>query len=124
MALRDIEMKSPSGFPDAPAARMALEGESLLARLDRVLGPRYPAFVVLLAILLGVPLALAWYMYEGIEQRTAFWMLSLDPAILVYILTLHPFMHRRWVRAMRSLEALTPLAGSVGPVKTVSRAGE
>jgi hypothetical protein len=124
MALLDIKTKSPGGFPEAPAARMSLEGESLLARLDRVLGPRYPAFVVLLALLLGVPLALAWYVHEGIEQRTAFWMLSLDPAILVYILTLHPFMHRRWLRAMHSLDALAPLAGSVGPVKTVSRAGE
>lgn len=124
MVLRDIEMESPGGLPETPAARIAFDRESLLARLDRVLGPRYPGFVAIVAVLLAAPLALAWYVHEGIEQRTAFWMLSLDPAILVYILTLHPFMHRRWVRAMHSLEALAPLAGSVRPVKTIGRVGE
>jgi len=51
-------------------------------------------------------------------------MLCLDPVILVYILALHPFMHRRWVRAMRSLEALAPHGRSAGRAGTAARRGE
>ena len=105
---------------------MPLDGESLLARLNSSLGPRYTAFVVLLAILLSVPLALAAYVYGGIRQRdgAGLWMLGLNPVILVYILSVHPVMHRRWVRAMQSLEALEPHAGSASPAETAARRGE
>jgi len=99
---------------------------SLLARLDSFLGSRYTAFVVSLAMLLGVLLALAGYLDGGIRQRDGLspWMIGLDPVILVYILALHPFMHRRWVRAMQSLEALAPLDRSARPTGTGVRYGE
>jgi hypothetical protein len=51
-------------------------------------------------------------------------MLGLDPVLLIYILGVHPFMHRRWKRAMRSLEALAPHAGGAGRPKPASRRGE
>jgi hypothetical protein len=105
---------------------MPLDGESLLARLKSSLGPRYTAFVVLLAILVSVPLALASYVYGGSRQRdsASLWMLGLNPVMLVYILSVHPIIHRRWVRAMQSLEALEPHAGSASPAETAARRGE
>jgi hypothetical protein len=124
--MRDVEVKSQGSFPEPPTAQSPMDGMSLLARLDNFLGPRYAAFVVSLAIVLGVLLALAWYVDGGIQQREGLspWMLGLDPVILVYILALHPFMHRRWVRAMRSLEALAPHSRSAGPAGTAARRGE
>jgi hypothetical protein len=124
--MRDVEVKSQGSLPESPTAQMPLEGMSLLARLDSFLGSRYTAFVVSLAILLGVLLALAGYVDGGIRQRDGLspWMHGLDPVILVYILALHPFMHRRWVRAMRSLEALAPHGRSAGPAGTATRRGE
>ena len=44
--------------------------------------------------------------------------------ILVYILMVHPFMHRRWKRAMQSLEALAPNADGAGRAKPAGRRGE
>src|SRR5258706_7640483 len=121
--MRDVEVKSQGSFPQPPTAQMPLKGMSLLARLDSFLGPRYTAFVVSLAILLGVLLALAGYVDGGIRQRDGLspWMLGLDPVILVYILALHPFMHRRWVRAMQSLEAFAPHGRSASPAGTAAR---
>jgi hypothetical protein len=125
MELRDVNMKSQGSFPEDPPVRKPLNGESLLARLTSSLGPRYTAFVVLLAILLSAPLALAAYEYGGTRQRkdAGLWMLGLDSVILVYILSVHPVMHRRWVRAMQSLEALDPHAGAI-PAETAARRGE
>jgi hypothetical protein len=124
--MRDVDVKSQGSAPEPPTAQMPLEGMSLLARLYGFLGSRYTAFVVSLAVLLGVLLALAGYVDGGIRQRDGLspWMLGLDPVILVYILALHPFMHRRWLRAMQSLEALAPHGRSVGPAGTVARRGE
>jgi hypothetical protein len=122
----DVEVKSQGSVPWPPAAQMPLEGASLLARLDRFLGSRYAAFVVCLALLLGALLALAVYSDGEFRQRQGLspWMLGLDPVILVYILALHPFMHRRWVCAMQSLEALASHGISAGPAGTAARRGE
>lgn len=105
---------------------MPFNGESFLARLNGSFGPRYTAFVVLLAILLSVPLALAAYLYGGTRQRNGagLWMLGLNSVMLVYILSVHPVMHRRWIRAMQSLEALDPHAGSAIPAEMATRRGE
>lgn len=48
-------------------------------------------------------------------------LLGLDPVIIVYVLVVHPFMYRRWDRAMRSLEALTPHADKAVEPKPNSR---
>ena len=124
--MRDVDVKSQGSVPQPPTARMPLEGESLLARLNSLLGPRYTAFVVFLAILVGVLLALAGYVDGGIRQREglSLWMLGLSPVMLVYILAVHPFMHRRWLRAMQSLEALAPHAESASPAGVAVRRGE
>lgn len=105
---------------------MRREGQSLLARLDTFLGPRYAAFVVFLAVLLGALLALAAYLDGGIRQRDGLspWMVGLDPVILIYILALHPSMHRRWARAMQSLEALGPHAENAGAAGPAAPRGE
>jgi hypothetical protein len=126
MGLPDFNVKSQGCFPAAAAQRMPLDGESLLARLNSSLGPRYTAFVVLLAILLSVPPALAAYGYGETRQRhgAVLWMLGLNSVILVYILSVHPVMHRRWVRARRSLEVLQAHAGSAIPAETAARRGE
>ena len=126
MGLRHVDVKSLGSSPGAPAAPMA-SGESLLAQLESFLGPRYTAFLVVLALLLGLLLALAAYAQGGSGQRvgSGLWMLGLDPVMLVYILALHPFMRRRWVRAMHSLEALAPRAGSASrAAKPAGRRGE
>ena len=105
---------------------MKSEDRSLLAQLAGFLGPRYIAFIVVLAVALVLLLALAAYAQGGSGQRggSGLWMLGLDPAILVYILVLHPFMHRRWERAMHSLEALAPHAGAAARPQPASRRGE
>jgi len=83
---------------------------SLLAQLDNVLGSRYFGFVAGLALALAGLLALAaWAQGADWEDvRAALWRLGLNPAITIYILLVHPFMHRRWQRAMDSLHALAP----------------
>jgi hypothetical protein len=102
------------------------EDPSLLARLDRFLGPRYFPFVAVLALALALLLGLAAHAQGGSGQpvRSRLWMLALDPVILVYILLVHPFMQRRSQRAMQSLEALAPPAGGTARAKPASRRGE
>jgi hypothetical protein len=102
------------------------EDQSLLAQLDSALGPRYLAFVVFVAVALALLLALAAYVQGVSGQRAGpgLWMLGLDPVILVYILLVHPFMHRRWARAMHSLEVLAPHAEGASRPRRVSRRGE
>jgi hypothetical protein len=102
------------------------EDQSLLAQLDSFLGPRYAAFIVFVALALALLLALAVSAHGAGEQSvgSVLWLLGLDPAIIVYIFVVHPFMHRRWRRAMQSLEALAPDAGGAGQSKPVSRRGE
>jgi hypothetical protein len=126
MGLRYVDVKSPDGSPGARAGRMKSEDQSLLAQLDSFLGPRYTAFVVVLGLALVLLLALAAYAHGGSGQRagSGLWMLGLDPVMIVYILVVHPFMHRRSERAMRSLEALAPHAGGAGRPKPASRRGE
>ena len=125
MGLRDVDLKSPDGCAAARDARTPSEDQSLLAELDSFLGPRYTAFVVVLALALALLLALAAYA-QGVSPigvGSGLWMLSLDPVMLVYILALHPLMHRRWVRAMHSLQALAPQAGAARRARP-GRAGE
>jgi len=127
MELRDVDVRLPAdGAACAPAGQATAEEQSLLARLESVLGVRYGAFIVVLAVALALLLALAVLAQGGSGQRAGsrLWMLALDRVILVYILVLHPVMHRRWRRAMHSLEALAPQTGGAGRPKSVSRTGE
>ena len=126
MESRHVDVKSPEESPGARAGRTPSEDQSLLAQLNSFLGPRYTAFVVVLALALALLLALAAYARGGSGQREGLglWMLGLDPVILVYILVVYPFMHRRWERAMHSLEALAPHAGGAGRPKPASRRGD
>ena len=102
------------------------EDRSLLARLDSYLGPRYFGFVAAVAIVLALLLVLAGYAHGGSAQAMSpgLSLLGLDPVILVYILALHPFMHRRWERAVHSLEVLAPQAERRGKANRRSRRGE
>jgi hypothetical protein len=122
--LRRVDVKSPDGTPGAGAARTPADDPSLLARLQTVLGPRYGAFVIGVAVALAGLLALAAQAQaeSGQPVGPVLWIVGLDPVILVYILVLHPFMHRRWVLAMQSLEALAPHAGA--SAKPAGRRGE
>ena len=126
MGSRDVDVKSPDGLPSALAPRTPSVDESLVARLESFLGPRYIAFVVVLALALALLLALAAYAQGGGEPHgsSRSWMLGLEPVILVYILAVHPFMRRRWKRAMQSLEALAPHTGGSSGAKPVGRRAE
>ena len=119
-----IDATSPDGA-DAADGRAASDDRSLLAQLESTLGPRYGAFVAVVALALVLLLALAAYAQDGSGQRLrpGLSMLGLAPTMIVYILLVHPFMHRRWRRAMHSLAALAPHAGGV-PAKPVRRAVE
>jgi len=126
MGSHEVDVTSPDGPADAPAPRTPFEHRSLLAQLDSLLGPRYRTFVVVVALVLALLLALAAYAQGGSGQHggSGLWMLALDPVILVYILMVHPFMHRRWERAMHSLAVLAPNADGAGQAKGISRRGE
>jgi len=126
MELRYVDVKSHDGSPVSRGGRTKSEDRSLLAQLDSFLGPRYIAFTIALALALALLFALAAYAQRGSGQRanSVLWMLALDPVILVYILVVHPFMYRRWERAMHSLEALAPHAGAAGWPKPAGRLGE
>src|SRR4051812_30781609 len=125
MGSPDVDVTSPDGPAGPPAPRAPSEEESLLAQLHSFLGRRYPAFVVVLALSLASLLALAAYAQGASAQRGGwhFWMFGLSPVMLVYILAVHPFMHRRWQRAMDSLEALAPDAGGAVRAERRSRRG-
>jgi hypothetical protein len=126
MGLRYVDVETPDGCTGACAERMESDDRSLLARFESLLGPRYAAFIVVLALALALLLALAAYAQRGSAQPVGsnLWMLGLDPVILVYILGVHPFMHRRSARAMQSLEALSPRADGAGRPKPARRRGE
>ncbi len=117
---------SSSNTLGATDAAARSEGQSLLAELDDVLGPRYPAFVVLVAVALFLLLALAAHATgdRGRFARSPLWMSSLDPVMTVYILAVHPFMHRRWRRALASLQALAPQAAATRRRTLAGRRGE
>jgi hypothetical protein len=121
-----VDVRAPDGSPDPRIGPMRHRDQSLLANLHAVLGGRYPAFVALLALALGILLALAAYAEAGGDTGfgRGLWMLALDPTIIVYILVVHPFMHRRWDRAMQALHALAPDARRAGPRAPASRRGE
>jgi hypothetical protein len=105
---------------------METEHQSLLARLEGFLGRRYLWFTLGLALVLILLLALAVFAQGGSGNRVgaAHWMLGLNPTMIVYILLVHPLMHRRWRHAMHSLQALVPGAdGAVRP-KPASHRGE
>jgi hypothetical protein len=126
MGLRHVDVKSPDGSPGACAGRTPSEDQALLAQLYGFLGARYTAFVVVLALALALLLALAAYADDGSWQRVSWGlrMFGVDPVILIYILAVHPFMHRRWVRAMHSLDALAPHTGGSSGAKPAGRRAE
>ena len=105
---------------------MTSEDRSLLAQLESLLGRRYIPFVVVLAVVLVLLLALAAYAQgaDGQQLHGVWWRLGLTPAIIVYILLVHPFMHRRWRRAMDSLHALAPRTEGTGLRKPISHRNE
>ena len=105
---------------------MESEHQSLLARLEGRLGPRYHGFAVALALVLILLLALAAYAQgaNDLHLGSTLWMLGLNPVMIVYILLVHPLMLRRWQHAMRSLRALTPHADAAGLQESVGRRGE
>jgi len=125
MGSPDVDVKPPDGS-GADARRTTSEDPSVLAQLQNLLGPRYTAFVVVLALALVLLLVLAAYAHGESLQRVGsrVWMLGLEPVMLVYILLVHPVMHRRWVRAVHSLDALAPHPGDDGRSKPASRRGE
>jgi len=126
MGLRHVDVKSPDASLGEPGEGTRSEDPSLLAQLHSSLGPRYPAFVVVLALALAALLALAAYAQGASAQRasSALWMVGLDPVILVYILSVHPFMNLRSQRAMQSLEALSPHAGGASRARPERRRRE
>ena len=105
---------------------MESKNQSLLAQLETFLGRRYLWFVVVLALVLMLLLALAAYAHgaSGQHVRAAVWLLGLNPVMIVYILLVHPLMHRRWQRAMDSLHALAPDAVGAGQPNPVSHRDE
>ena len=102
---------------------MESKNQSLLGQLESFLGPRYAWFVVAVALLLTLSLALAAYAHgaNGQRVRAALWLLGLNPVMIVYIFLVHPFMHRRWQRAMESLHALAPRAAEAGQQRSSTR---
>jgi hypothetical protein len=107
-------------------SRMNSTNPSLLGRLESVFGPRYAWFVVVVAFMLILLLALAAYAQGagGQRVRATLWLLGLNPVMIVYIFLVHPLMHRRWLSAMDSLHALAPDAIGAGRSKPVSHRGE
>ena len=103
---------------------MKADDRSLLAQLESLLGSRYTLFVVGLAVVLAALLALAAYAQGPQHVSVALWRLGLNPTIVVYILLVHPFMHRRWQRAMDSLYALAPQAEGAGWQKPIRQRNE
>jgi hypothetical protein len=125
MTPSDQGVKSPDSSR-ASTAPIASADPSLLAQLEASLGANYTTFIVVVALALLLLLALAAYAHgdTGLRAGSDLWMLGLDPVMTVYILVVHPFMHRRWQRAMRSLEVLASHTGSAGPRTPFSRRGE
>ncbi|MEQ1805637.1 MAG: hypothetical protein ABL900_09690 [Burkholderiaceae bacterium] len=105
---------------------MESEHQSLLARLEGYLGHRYVWLTLVLALVLTLLLALALFAEDAIGSRpgAALWMLGLNPTMTVYILIVHPLMHRRWQHAMRSLQELAPSADGAGAQKPASHRRE
>jgi hypothetical protein len=105
---------------------MESEHQSLLARLEGFLGRRYLWFTLVLALVLILLLALAVFAEGAIGRRpgAALWMLGLNPTMTVYILLVHPLMHRRWRQAMRSLQALAPGADGAVQQQPAGHRGE
>ena len=105
---------------------MDSEHQSLLARLNAFLGHRYPWFTLVLALVLILLLALAVFAEgaSGHHPGKALLMWGLNPTMIVYILVVHPLMHRRWRHAMRSLQALAPGADGAVQQQQSSHRGE
>ena len=103
---------------------MPSEDSSLLGRLEGALGPRYTGFIVVVAVALLLLLALAVEAQGANALRAGIWPLGLSATITVYILLVHPFMRRRWQRAIQSLLALTPHGAGVAPHKPISQRAE
>ena len=73
-----VQVKSPD-IPPPRARRTPSEDQSLLAQLHSLLGTRYAAFVVAIAVVLALLLALAEYAQAGRGERggAALWMVGL-----------------------------------------------
>ena len=88
---------------------MSTKGRSLGDQLFGFGGVPRPWFALVVAVLLTMVLLLAAFAHGllGAGKVRVLWRLGLEPAVIVFILLIHPLLQRRW---MLTIDALRPLA--------------
>lgn len=106
--------------------RMNTGNQSLVNQL--VGFARVPRVVVTLVVatVLALPLVLAalWRRGHGSAAPLGLWQLAMAPAIIVFVLEVHPWLQRRWQLAIDALRPLVRQPELLDPVFAARRIGE
>jgi hypothetical protein len=97
--------------------------------VDQLVGSvRLPrlALTLVVAGLLVVLLFVAVFVQGGLPVggRWGLWKMGLEPTVILYILAIYPWLHRRWTRAVDALRPLTERPELVEQAHAVNRRGE
>jgi len=109
--------------PSPPSAYL---NQSLVGRFIGLFGMPRRWFAAAVGVLLTMLLLLAIAAYGDAPARSRWelWRTGLEPAIIVYILGIHPLLHRRWMLAMASLRSLVDRPELVPQAWCVNRRAE
>ena len=99
---------------------------SLLDRLTGASGLPRLVFTLAVAAVLTLPLMIAAFAHGRPDPALAqgLWRLAIAPAIIVFVLLVHPWLKQRWLAAMAALRPLTGRTEAVEQGYAISRLGE
>jgi hypothetical protein len=104
---------------------MTTRNQTLINQLIRRVPVPPAAFTLVVAALLALPLVLAAYALgpSSTGARQGLWRMSIAPALIAYILGVHPWLHSRWQLALDSLRPLSRQPDIVDRVDMSFRVG-
>lgn len=98
----------------------------LVQRLLQLPGLPPMALASSVGALLALPLLLAAFgrLRFHAEPVRGLWSLGLEPAVITYILAIHPLLHRRWTRVIDSIRPLSACPDLMARAEAVNQRGE
>lgn len=105
---------------------MSPKNQSLMDHLSGFSGLPRLSFTLIVAAVLTLPLLVAAFAYGRPDPAVAkgLWRLAIAPAIIVFVLLVHPWLRQRWLLAMAALRPLSGQPEVIDQGFAISRIGE
>ena len=102
------------------------KNQSLMDHLSGFSGLPRLSFTLIVAAVLTLPLLVAAFAYGRPDPAVAqaLWRLAIAPAIIVFVLLVHPWLRQRWLLAMAALRPLSGQPEVIDQGFAISRIGE